>query len=79
MEVNYASILCQMSNQARNERPQADYYEEWKARNPGNMPSLRDQDVQDREELEVSQGKALVKGWINDFVIQPSYFPNHTF
>ena len=46
-----ASVLYEMPDQERNERPQEHYHEEWQAGNPGNMPNLRDQNVQDREEL----------------------------
>jgi hypothetical protein len=51
-EVIDASILYEMSCKEGNERCQGDNYEEWEASDSGDMPNLRHEDVQDREELE---------------------------
>jgi hypothetical protein len=58
-----ASVLYEMPDQERNERPQEHYYEEWQAGNPGNMPNLRDQNVQDREGITLIIW-GLNLGWI---------------
>ena len=41
-----------MPHKKRDEECQVYNYEEWKTSDPGDMPSVWDQDVQDREELE---------------------------
>jgi len=48
-----ASVLYEVPDQERNERPQEHYHEEWQAGNPRNMPNLWHQDVQDRKELKL--------------------------
>ena len=42
-----------MQSQEGNERCQSGNHEEWQAGNPGCMSDMRDQDVQDREELKL--------------------------
>lgn len=39
-----------MQSQARNERPEGNNNEKWKARNPGRLSDMRHKDVQDRQE-----------------------------
>ena len=48
-----ASLLCEVPFQKGNERRQGHNHEEWQAGDPGRMPYLWDQDVQDREELKL--------------------------
>jgi hypothetical protein len=52
-EVVDASILYEVPRQERNEECQVRHYEEWQAGNPGSVPCLRHQDVQDRQELKL--------------------------
>lgn len=47
----YASLLCQVSGEAGDQESEGHHHEERKASDTGCVPSLRHQDVQDREEL----------------------------
>jgi hypothetical protein len=48
---SYARILCEMPYQERNERCQGRHSEKWPAGNSRSMPSVRNQDVQNRQGL----------------------------
>lgn len=48
-EVNCASILCKMPDEARNEGPKEHNHEERQASNPRDMPGMRDENVQNRK------------------------------
>ena len=41
------SILREVSGQKGNERPKENNHEEWEASDPGGLPGLRNEDVQD--------------------------------
>jgi len=45
---NDGSLLCKMQGKERNERPQGNNDEKRPTGNPGRVPNLRHQDVQDR-------------------------------
>jgi hypothetical protein len=49
-----ASILYEVPHQAGNEGHQKHNYEKWKASNPRHVPGVRDKDVQNRKELELT-------------------------
>jgi len=46
-----ASILCEVPHQEGNERRQGYHHEEWQAGDSRRVPCMRDQDVQNRQEL----------------------------
>jgi hypothetical protein len=48
-----ASILHEMPRQERNEEHQKHNHEEWEAGNPGRVPCVRYEDVQDRKGLKL--------------------------
>lgn len=50
----YGSLLHEVQDEARNVRPGADHDEERPTRYPGQVPNLRDEDVQDRQVLDLS-------------------------
>ena len=50
------SVLCEMPCQKRNEECQVHSHEERSAGNPGCVPCVRDQDVQDRKKLNLILG-----------------------
>ena len=53
-----------MPGQKGNERPEGYYYEERETRNAGGMPGVRDQDVQNREELIITSYTTYRGGWL---------------
>jgi hypothetical protein len=60
-----------MPYQKGNKRPKACNYEKREAGNPGDMPLMRNQDVQNREELKL-QFK-LMKGWMSPLKVDPAF------
>ena len=58
-----ASILYEVSHQAGNEGHQKHNHEKWQTSNPGRVPGVRNQNVQDWKELELAlQHSGLLKG-----------------
>ena len=73
-----ASILCEMQGQKGNEGCQIYNYEEREASNSGCMPHMWDEDVQDREELElVYRYQDLQRGWVFLIKAQPLCYRLH--
>src|SRR6266581_4103252 len=54
--VKVGRLLFEGQAQGRNDGPQADHDEKWKARDGWYMPKLRDQDLQDRQSHRLSEG-----------------------
>jgi hypothetical protein len=46
-----AGLLHEVPRDERNEAPEGGYVKKWKTREPGRMPQLRDEDIQDRQSL----------------------------
>ena len=69
-----------MSHQKRDEEPEINNHEEWEAGDPGNMPGMRDENVQNRQKL-VRQFILTHRraGYSRYRDVQPFYFANHTF
>jgi len=61
-----ASLLCEVPCQEGNERCQEHNYEEWQASNPGCMPDLWHENVQNWKKLAhlLVNSKGFYKGWI---------------
>ena len=70
-----------MSHQKRDEGPEINNHEEWEAGDPGNMPGVQDEDVQNRQELgrlRHSLTELRRAGYSRYRDVQPFYFTNHT-
>ena len=50
-EANYAGVLYEVPSQEGDTEPSASHHEEQAARNAGNLPGVRDEDVQNRVEV----------------------------
>ena len=67
-----ASILYEMPSQKGNEGCQGNNYEEWQTGDPGCMPCMRYQDVQDREGITLIQYRDQIwAGYFNERNTQP--------
>ena len=68
-----ASILCEMPCQKGNEGCQEHHHEERQTSNPGCMPHMRNQDVQNRQGLKPVLGRFdYRKGWVSFLCEVPS-------
>jgi len=63
-----ASILREVSYQERNERPQEHNHEERQAGYSGNMPRVRNKDVQNWEGIMI-EALGLVEGWVSVVIL----------